>query len=151
METPTLVNNIIFKAIGLVLDARWKKHQFLFMQCKKGILLCWYMFTHIKIILILMCLTYCASLVNGQIGLQSWTAKWNWSISMFWVYCFVFPFQRRGVETLMRMWKGSRDRFCVIHIHLHSPQEFHKASFSPQPHALLPPREDHYFPFVFLI
>lgn len=100
--------------------------------------------TLIKIMLILVCLiTYSTSRINGQIGLQLWIAKWKRSTSIFWVYCFVFLFQRRRLETLTRKWKGSRGRY--------SPRpEFHKALSSPHPRPSSSPEET-YFPSVFLI
>lgn len=101
--------------------------------------------TLVKIMLILMFnnILYISSKWSNWVTVMN--CKMNRSISMFWVCYFVFPFQRRGLETLTRKWKGSRGRGFF------PPQEFHKALSSPHPHVPASPRGNCYFPFVFLI
>lgn len=66
--------------------------------------------TLVKIMLILIFnnILYISSKWSNWVTVMN--CKMNRSISMFWVCYFVFPFQRRGLETLTRKWKGSRGR-----------------------------------------
>lgn len=72
--------------------------------------------TLVKIMLILIFnnILYISSKWSNWVTVMN--CKMNRSISMFWVCYFVFPFQRRGLETLTRKWKGSRGRGhpCVV-------------------------------------
>lgn len=111
-----------------------------FCSCAVGKAFCcvaMWLLTLAKIMFVLMRLiTYCMCLANSQIGLQLWIPSWKGSIPVFRDCYSVFPFPRRGLETL-RNWEGGREGFI-------SP----KSSAKSPP--LAPCRRDCYFPFVFL-